>query len=207
MVENEQISLSLISMGNYKIKLHFLSVAFLTMASTIALSIEHSSNILAPYNANIAQKKEPVQIFKYIDDGGKITYSSIFPHDIVDVDEMSPVILPSVESVDDARKINESIKSAANSLSNAREKREAIRAEKEKIETERLRVAQVDQPKALDVQPRFIHITRPHRKTLENREVKMQRKTHSVDRIARFSTHRHHLPSSNNITHRLHDKN
>ncbi len=137
----------------------FYIVAHPLSFNTVLLSlIAFDINLNAVFANDISQKdstayetvyppgNDLLPIFKFIDNNGKITYSTEMPHDFVDAEEVNLINPPLKKNIEETKKINATLKSAADELSKAREARENLREEKEKKRLEKLSLIKQSKP-------------------------------------------------------------
>lgn len=135
-------------------------VAFSVLLVTEA-SGASSYEISRTYSTSFNQAEQPAQIYKFTDFNGRITYSTNIPDDASQVEEVSISTPPSGRYVKETRERADKLKVTADQLVEAREKREAIRAEEEKKRLEKL--ALLNQIKPPPVKERIVYVVNPHR--------------------------------------------
>jgi hypothetical protein len=119
------------------ILLQALTAGLLCSVSNLTFSNENHTNGVKSYKTNYQQNNQIVQVYKFTDNRGKVTYSTVTPHDFVMAEQVSLMEPPSIKHAQESKKINGVLKNAADELSEAREKREAQREEKENKRLER----------------------------------------------------------------------
>ena len=92
----------------------------------------------------------PVPVYKSVDAGGRVTYSTHWPRDMVSIKEIAIERGPSNERVDANRQRYGQLRQAALDLGEAREKRQAEREEKEKKRLERLALERSVRPRVYE---------------------------------------------------------
>ena len=112
------------------------------------------------YDADLNHSKDALQIYKYTDRNGKTTYSSSVKNDYVDVKEIAIALPPSAEHAEEARLRSLKFEKVADELGLAREKREALREEKEKKRLERLALINQSKP---TVYEQNVYVSYPYR--------------------------------------------
>lgn len=136
----------------------YISTPHLSFKTTLLLLIVFGINSNMIFANDISQKdstayesayspsNEVLPIFKFIDNHGKVTYSTEMPHDFVDAEEVDLINPPLKKNIEETKKINATLKSAADELSKAREERESLREEKEKKRLEKLTLINQSKP-------------------------------------------------------------
>ena len=113
---------------------HLIALCLLLSATPAAASREYSE----PYITEFWQQSSAPPVYKFTDQYGRVTYSYSIPHDAVEVEEVDLVPGPSRSSVKKHLRQQQRIADAAQSLNEARQRREAAREEAEKKRLERL---------------------------------------------------------------------
>ena len=137
-----------------------LSKLCLTISLISAVGVVNADELSKAYGADLKHKKDVLQVYKYTDQNGKTTYSSAVKNDYVDVKEISIALPPPAEHAEKARLRSLKFEKVAEELGLAREKREALREEKEKKRLERLVLINQSRPYVYE---RNIYVSYPYR--------------------------------------------
>ena len=92
----------------------------------------------------------PDAVYKSVDGRGRVTYSSNWPKDTVGIEEIAIGTGPPGQYIEASRRRYEQISKAAQTLANAREKRQAEREEEEKKRLERLALQKSARPQVYE---------------------------------------------------------
>ena len=140
---------------------HKLLPVMLTVLSVTATSSVLSDEFSRVYSASFNQNKNLSHVFKLTDSNGKISYSASIPDDFIQIEKIVIATPPSQENIEGTRQRYDKLKTAAVELGEAREKREAIREEKE---TKRLqRLALINQSRPPVIYERNVYVRYPYR--------------------------------------------
>ena len=131
----------------------------LTISLILTIGAVNADGFLT-YGADLNHSNDVLQIYKYTDRNGKTTYSSSVKNDYVDVKEIAIALPPSAKYAEEARLRSLKFEKVADELGLAREKREALREEKEKKRLERLALINQSKP---TVYEQNIYVRYPYR--------------------------------------------
>jgi hypothetical protein len=146
----------------YKLLQLILTVLSVTVTATV-----FADEFFTAYSTSFNQNKSLPHVFKVTDSNGKISYSSSKPNEFIQAEKITIAPPPPDDYIDDTRQRHDKLKLAAVELGEAREKRKAIREEKE---TKRLqRLALINQSRPPVIYQRNVYSAYPYR----------LRKTHS----------------------------
>ncbi len=179
-----------VSRNNNKL-LRVVLAALLVTATSTVLSDEFSKAYGTFYN----EKENFPQVIKLTDSNGKITYTSSIPHEYIQVEKIAIAPPPSDDYIEYSRQRHDKLKTAAVELGAAREKRDAIREEKE---TKRLqRLALINQSRPPISYQRNVYVSYPYRL----RKSHLHGAFHQTKKPVHFSNNGHRssrltLPSS-----------
>ncbi|HED35123.1 MAG TPA: DUF4124 domain-containing protein [Gammaproteobacteria bacterium] len=154
----------------------FLQVMLAVLSGAAVLpasSMDISSGISKSYSTKFMQKdgtenavSENVaqpQIYKFTDNHGKITYSTVITPDFIEAEEVLLQGPPSRRYIEETEQINGELKAAAQQLANAREQRQALRDAKEKKRLERLALINRSKPPVVYPYPQNNYVAWPYR--------------------------------------------
>ncbi len=165
------------------------------MLSVTATSTVLSENFSKAYNTSFNQNESLSHVFKLTDSHGKITYTSSIPHKYIQIEKIAITTPPSDDYIEYSRQRHDKLKTAAVELSAAREKREAIREEKEIKRLQRL--ALINQSRPPISYQRNVYVRYPYRLGKSH----LHGAHHQTKKPVHFSTNDHRssrltLPSS-----------
>ena len=133
----------------------------LTVLTVTATSTVLSENISKAYNTSFNQNESLLHVFKLTDKNGKIIYCSSIADEFSHIEKIAIAPPPPDEYIEDTRQRHNKLKTVAIELGEEREKREAIREEKE---TKRLqRLALINQSRPPVIYQRNIYPGYPYR--------------------------------------------
>ena len=147
-----------------------------------------------PYGVN--QNNRLMPVFKFTDSNGNINYSSSIPNDFTAVEQIVIDSPPSVAHVEDTRERLDKLKTTAMELSKAREKRQAIREEKEIKQLQRLALLNRAKPQPVYQQNVYYpyrlshHFGQNHRSNVRHRS----HRHHPVKNPVHFPANSQRLP-------------
>jgi hypothetical protein len=140
---------------------HKFLVVILAVLSVTATATSIADEFLPAYSTSFKQNKNLPHVFKLTDSKGKISYSSSRPNEFIQAEKITIAMPPSDDYIEDTRQRHDKLKLAAVELGEAREKRKAIREEKE---TKRLqRLALINQSRPPVIYQRNIYSAYPYR--------------------------------------------
>ncbi len=138
----------------------FLAV-LLTVLSVTVTATTIADEFFTAYSTSFNQNKSLPHVFKVTDSNGKISYSSSKPNEFIQAEKITIAPPPPDGYIDDTRQRHDKLKLAAVELGEAREKRKAIREEKE---TQRLqRLALINQSRQAVIYQRNVYSAYPYR--------------------------------------------
>jgi len=123
---------------------------FLAVLIAVTMNVASASEFLKTYATDFSRNGDIGSVYKFKDASGKITYSSFIQHDFVEVEEVFIASPPSDKYINEARVRSDKLKTVAEELARAREKREKIRQEKEKQRLERLALINQSRPRVYE---------------------------------------------------------
>jgi hypothetical protein len=126
----------------------------------LTIGVVNADGFVKPYGADLNHNKDVMPIYKYTDRDGKTTYSSSVKNDYVDVKEIAIALPPPARYAEEARLRSLKFEKVAEELGLAREKREALREEKEKKRLERLALINQSKPYVYE---RNVYVSYPYR--------------------------------------------
>lgn len=133
----------------------------LTVLTVTATSTVLSENVSKAYNTSFNQNESLLHVFKLTDRNGKISYCSSIADEYSHIEKITIATPPPDDHIEDTRQRHNKLKKAAVELGDAREKREAIREEKE---TKRLqRLALINQSRPPVIYQRNTYLGYPYR--------------------------------------------
>ncbi len=118
----------------------------LTVLLVTATGTVFADEFSRAYSASFKQNKDLPHVFKLTDNNGKVTYSSSIPDEFIQIEKIVIAAPPSEKHIEDTRQRHDKLKTAASELAIAREKREAIREEKETKRLQRLALINQSRP-------------------------------------------------------------
>lgn len=133
----------------------------LTVLSVTATATTFADEFITSYSNSFNQNKSLPQVFKVTDNNGKVSYSCSEPDEFMQVEKIVIAPPPSDAYIEDTRQRHNKLKTAAVELGEAREKREAIREEKEIKRLQRL--ALINQSKPPVIYQRNVYSAYPYR--------------------------------------------
>ncbi len=140
----------------YKLLQLILTVLSVTVTATV-----FADEFITSYSNSFNQNKSLPYVFKVTDSNGKVSYSCSEPDEFIQVEKIVIATPPSDTYIEDTRQRHNKLKTAAVELGEAREKREAIREEKE---TKRLqRLALINQSRPPVIYQRNVYSAYPYR--------------------------------------------
>ena len=127
--------------------LKLIFAAGLTIVPMLAFAVDagYATAYLAEFPGDM-----PGPVYKSVDAGGQVTYSTHWPRDTVSIEEIAIEPGPSNERIDANRQRYGQLRQAAVDLGKAREKRQAEREEKERKRLERLALQRSARPRVYE---------------------------------------------------------
>lgn len=105
----------------------------------LMLALPYSSNLLSDtYDISPRNNINNVEVYRSIDGDGRVTYSSMVPEDVVEVEQLALPAPPDRRSIDERQSRQREMRQAAQQLAEARERREQQRLDEEQQRLERL---------------------------------------------------------------------
>lgn len=128
----------------------------LSVSSTIVFAQENLNDSFISYDTLFSSTNNALPIFKFTNNKGKVTYSTSMPKDFIEAKEVPLAQPPLNKNIEETKKINKTLKAAADDLSQAREKREALREAQEIKRLEKLRLVNSSKPPVVYQQDRYV---------------------------------------------------